>query len=119
LGEEIERLRGTIELKPIKYRYQARNDFCGSQIVAAAIEIVGWHMKDIIPAEIKPSSVVRKRVERAFHREKSWREKKIKLSEVAKNRRTNCPFCVKLIPRRGAHQHIRSCGTDKKRFQLN
>jgi len=106
LGEEIERLKGTIELRPIEYRYRARNDFCGSQIVAAAIEIIGWHLRNIIPTEIKPSSVVRKRVEKAFHKKESQRGKKIKLSEVARNRRTKCPFCIKLIPRRGAHQHV-------------
>ena len=109
LREEIERVEGIIKLRPIKYGYQARNDFCGSQIVAAAIELISWHLRDVIPTEIKLSSVVRKRVERAFHREESQRVERIKLTKVARNRRFRCPLCSKLIPRRGAHQHIKNC----------
>jgi len=71
-----------IKLKPIKYGYQARNVSCGGQIVAAAFEIVGWHLRDVISTEIKPSSVMRKRVERASDREDIRREKKMRLTHL-------------------------------------
>jgi len=75
LKQELARLEGMMPIKAVKYAYQARLDFCGSQVASAAIELISWHRRDYIPQEIHPSPVIRRRLETFFHTKKLVNER--------------------------------------------
>jgi len=109
LKRELARLEEMMPIKAVKYTYQARLDFCASQVASAAIELISWHRRDYIPEEIHPSPVIRRRLETFFHKETSEREAPVDLAKCGWSKKLPCHTCGKLISRRGNYQHFANC----------
>jgi len=106
---ELKQIEKRIKLKALPYGYSARVDYCGSQLVAATIDLISWHRHGLVPAEIRPSPVIRKRVEKCFHKEKSVRTQAVNLTKCAQGRKIICPSCNKFVRRKGGHLHLAKC----------
>ena len=113
-NEKLRLFEASMRLKPIKYNYRSRNDFCGSQMVVATIELLSWHHKGLMPAEVKPSPAVRKRIERIFHKQPSAKESRLGIKQYQNLRRIQCPICKKLIKRKGNNTHLIACQRRRK-----
>ena len=109
LDGKLRHLKNNMRLTPINCNYRSRNDFCGSQIVAATLELLSWHHRNYIPSEIRPSPTVRKRVETIFHKEPSAREARLGVNHYRNLKKIHCPMCQKLIKRKGSNSHLISC----------
>jgi len=98
------------QVKFLHYKYHARNDFCGSNLVAATIELVRWYQKGLVPLSIQPSPSVRARIEKRLHKYTSSRDGDFELHRTAHLRRIRCLTCGKSIRRKGSNLHERACG---------
>jgi len=78
--EAVEAKLGQHQVRYLHYDFHAKNDFCGSNLIAATIELVRCYQNGYIPPCIRPSPTVRDRLERQLHKHKSFREGNFELS---------------------------------------
>lgn len=65
IGETQNPVRAAVEAKLhrhqvryLHYEFHAKNDFCGSNLIAATVELVRWYRNGYIPPRIHPSPIV-------------------------------------------------------------
>jgi len=109
LRQKLAELEKMMSIRAIRCAYQARVDFCGSQVAAATIKLIAWHHRNHIPDEIRPSPATRKWLETFFHKEPSARATAVDLATCARSKRIRCHICGKLFLRRGSYQHFANC----------
>jgi len=54
IKQELEPKLSHFHVQPVYYNHQSKNDYCGSQLIAASVELLSWHRRGLIPQEIVP-----------------------------------------------------------------